>query len=310
MTVWAVIPAFDEAATVESVVRAARSFAPVVVIDDGSRDGTAAAARRAGAEVISHERRQGKGAALWTGIAFARARGARWVATLDADGQHDAADLPRLLAAARAMPEAIVVGSRAGDEHGLSPDRLSAVRVAAFFTSWAIGVRVTDTQCGFRVYPADLFDQVEVRRRGFVFETEVLLAGARGGRRIKEVSIAARPRAQRPSRFRPLRDGVAIGSYLAAPVAKRWAREALAAARGRIVRDDRCGRAALAALATPVALPLLALEACGVRVAGRVLAALVRRIYAVPLAADRVEPSAADVHVDRGGVPVRSILRR
>lgn len=310
MTVWAVIPALDEAATVAFVVRAARSFAPVVVVDDGSRDGTATVARLAGAEVITHERPQGKGAALRTGIAFARMRGARWVATLDADGQHDPADLPRLLAAARAMPDAIVVGSRVDDGHALSPERVSAVRVAAFFTSWATGLEVRDTQCGFRVYPADLLEEVEVRQRGFVFETGVLLAAVRTGRRIEEVPIFARARAARPSRFRPLRDGVAIGACLALPVARRWVRELAAAARGHRLREDHRARAAVAVLATPVALPLLALEACGVPVAGRVLAALVRRVYAVPLAADRAEPRAAGVRVERRSIPVRSVIPR
>jgi glycosyltransferase involved in cell wall biosynthesis len=308
VTVWTVIPALDEAATVALVVRAARSFAPVLVVDDGSRDGTAAVARLAGAEVITHARTRGKGAALRTGFAFARARGARWIATLDADGQHDAADLPRLLATARAMPGAIVVGSRVDDERGLSPERQSAVRVAAFFTSWATGLAMRDTQCGFRVYPADLFAEIEVSHRGFVFETEVLLAAARAGHAIKEVPIVARPRAARPSRFRPLRDGMAIAAYLAGPVAKRWAWQLATAARGDSAGEHGRGRAALAAIATPVALPLLALEACGVRAAGRVLGRLVHSVYAVPLAAGRAGPRAADAHVDRESIAVRSIM--
>lgn len=305
MTVWAVIPALDEAATIASVVGAARAFAPVLVVDDGSRDGTAAVAHAAGAEVIRHERPLGKGAALRTGFAFARARGARWIATLDADCQHDARDLPRLLAAARAMPDAIVVGSRVDDERALSPERLSAVRVAAFFTSWAIGLAVRDSQCGFRVYPADLLQEVPVHRGGFVFETEVLLAAAGHGRRIREVPIAARPRAERRSRFRPLRDGVAIAACLAMPVLRRWRSELAGAMRGRTMPEGARARAAIAVLATPVALPLLALEACGVPAAGHVLAHLVRRVYAAPLAED-----CADPHVSGRSVDARSILSR
>src|ERR671923_1631095 len=112
MTVLIVVPVLDEALTIGRVVAAARAYGPVLVVDDGSRDGSAAAAEAAGAEVLRHPRPLGKAQALFTGVAAARRRGARRIVTLDGDGQHDPAAIPALLAAAEDGERAIVVGNR------------------------------------------------------------------------------------------------------------------------------------------------------------------------------------------------------
>jgi len=106
-----VVPVFDEAATIGRVVRAARAHGAVLVVDDGSRDASAAIARASGAEVVRHPRRLGKGQAIRTGVAAARSRGASVVVTLDGDGQHDPGDLaavraPRGARRVRSWPEA------------------------------------------------------------------------------------------------------------------------------------------------------------------------------------------------------------
>src|SRR5207247_11387519 len=94
----------------------------------------------------------------------------------DGDGQHSPAELGALLDAARTMPRAIVVGVRRGECGGLPPDRLNAMRVAGFFVNWACGLRLDDTQSGFRGYPIGLFVPGRARHGGFVFETEVLFS--------------------------------------------------------------------------------------------------------------------------------------
>jgi len=226
MSVLIVVPVFNEAGTVGEVVAAAQAHGAVLVVDDGSRDGSADVARRAGADVIRHPQRLGKGEAIRTGVAAAQARGASIVVTLDGDGQHSPAELGALLDAARTMPRAIVVGVRRGECGGLPPDRLNAMRVAGFFVNWACGLRLDDTQSGFRAYPIELFDHVQPRHGGFVFETEVLVAGVARGWPVHEVPVTAIPRARQRSRFRPVSDGVAIGGYLAGRVAVRWAIEA------------------------------------------------------------------------------------
>jgi glycosyltransferase involved in cell wall biosynthesis len=207
-------------------VAGARAHAPVLVVDDGSRDASAEIARHAGADVRRHPRRRGKGAAIRTGIEVARARGASIVVTLDGDGQHRPADLGRVLDAARTMPRTIVIGGRLDDADALPPARLNAIRVAGFFMNWACGLSLQDTQSGFRAYPMALFDEIRLHRGGFVFETEVLFAGVARGWRVHEIPIAALPRARQRSRFRPINDGVAIGSYIATRVTARWAVEA------------------------------------------------------------------------------------
>ncbi len=230
MNALVVIPVLDEAATIGRVVREARAHAPVLVVDDGSRDGSAAIARGAGAEVVRHPRRLGKGQAIRTGIAAARSRGVSLVVTLDGDGQHDPRDLGAVLAAARGAPDTIVIGSRLREASLLPPDRLNAIRVAGFFVNWASGLALADTQSGFRAYPLALFDAIRPRRGGFVFETEVLVVAALQGWRVCEVPVTTIPRAARRSRFHPFADGVAIGAYLARRVLARWALEAAAAA--------------------------------------------------------------------------------
>jgi len=222
------IPAYDEAATVGAVVAAARRHGPVLVIDDGSSDATGDEARAAGADVLRHARRLGKAQALRTGIAAARARRVSHLVTLDADGQHDPDDVPALLAARAART--IVVGTRLTDDAGLPAERLDAMRVAGFFASWASGLRLLDTQSGFRVYPIAVFDAVPTRCGGFVFETEILLAAAARGWAVREVPVRARPRGASRSRFRPVGDGVAIGAFVARHALARFGGELLSAA--------------------------------------------------------------------------------
>jgi hypothetical protein len=226
MTILIVVPVFNEAETVGDVVAGARAYGPVLVVDDGSRDGSADVAARAGADVIRHAHRRGKGAAICTGIAAARERSASAVVTLDGDGQHSPADLALVLDAARARRRTIVIGGRLDDPDALPPERLNAIRVAGFFMNWACGLKLYDTQSGFRVYPIELFDDIQVRHGGFVFETEVLVAGAARGWCVHEVPVSALARARQRSRFRPINDGVAIGRYLAGRVLARWTLEA------------------------------------------------------------------------------------
>jgi glycosyltransferase involved in cell wall biosynthesis len=225
---WIVVPAYNEAATLGAVVAGARAFGPVLVVDDGSTDGGAAAARAAGAEVVRHARRLGKGAALRTAIAALRRRGATHALTLDADGQHAPADIAALLEAARARPLALVVGGRLGGarsgQPALPPARRHAVRLAGLLVRAATGLALRDTQSGLRLYPLAVFDETATTRGGFVFETEILVAAAARGFEVLEVPATVIPRAARRSRFRPLADGAAIGAYLAGIAVRAGAR--------------------------------------------------------------------------------------
>jgi glycosyl transferase family 2 len=264
-----IIPAFNEAATIARVVAGALAHGPVIVVDDGSTDATAELARAAGAEAIRHARRLGKGQAIHTGLAAASFRGATSVVTLDGDGQHDPADIPRLLAAAAAQPRALVIGGRLGESGGFVRGRLNAVRVAGFFVNWVTGLHVEDTQSGFRLYPLPLVRELPTRRGGFVFETEVLIAAARARLTVCEVPIRSSARTAQRSRFRPLVDGGLIGAYLAGQGMRRWRvemRETLAsvltAGPAEWWRQPRRRRVAAAAYGTALSPMLLGLALC------------------------------------------------
>jgi glycosyltransferase involved in cell wall biosynthesis len=215
---WAVVPVFDEAPTLGLVVAGLRRHCPVVVVDDGSTDRSAAVAWAAGAtEVVRHGRRRGKGAALRSGFAVALGRGAGAVATVDGDGQHDPEDLPRLARTARAAPDALVLGDRlAGGAGDAIP---VARRLAIHAANWALrGLlpgTVPDSQCGFRIYPAAFLRQALLREDGFVLETEALVHATRAGFRLVSVPVRRLYPPGRRSRFRALADAARIAWYLA-----------------------------------------------------------------------------------------------
>jgi glycosyltransferase involved in cell wall biosynthesis len=206
-----VIPARNEAATIADVAgRAAAVAATVIVVDDGSTDGTHERVARLPVVLLRNERNLGKGASLWRGMQHALALDADGVVTLDGDGQHAPEDVPRLVRVARAHPDDIVIGARLVGRETAPRARRAANRIADFFIGWAAGQPLDDSQSGFRVYPATLLRRLDVKHgpgRGFVFESDALIAAARTGVRVRSVAIAAvYPLNARPSHFRPVVD--------------------------------------------------------------------------------------------------------
>jgi glycosyltransferase involved in cell wall biosynthesis len=214
---WAVVPAFNEAGTIGAVVAGLRRTCPVIVVDDASTDGSGRVARAAGATaVLTHARRAGKGAALRTGFAAALARGAAAVVTLDGDGQHDPADVPRLADAARRAPDAVVLGDRfAAGGDPMPRLRRLAIRAADRALRPLVPERLSDSQCGFRLYPAGFLRAVALREEGFVLETEALVRAVQAGYRLVSVPVRRVYTGGRPSRFRAVADTALIGWYLA-----------------------------------------------------------------------------------------------
>ena len=216
----AVIPAYDEAATIRSVAeRTLAHLAKVIVVDDGSTDGTAERLAGLPVTLIRNPHNLGKAASLWRGIALALAEDAEAVVTLDADGQHRPEDIPRLLEAHRRDPAALVIGARLHNSSAIPSERYYANRFANFWIAWAAGQRMLDSQSGFRVYPASLFFALPARMgrtAGFVFESEVVIEAGRRGTRLEWVPIPAiyEPRG-RPSHFRPIVDVALITRMVA-----------------------------------------------------------------------------------------------
>ena len=214
MQVAVVIPAYQEATTIRDVaVRALGHCATVIVVDDGSTDGTGACLADLPVEVIVHPVNGGKAASLCDGFAAAIAGGADLVVTLDGDGQHRPEDIPRLVAAAEQHPGRLVIGARLRHRAAAPRVRRVANGVADFWLSWAAGHPILDSQSGQRAYPGALLRAVlagAMRRdagAGFTFESEVLIVAARYGFRTVAVPIETLyHRGARPSHFRPVRD--------------------------------------------------------------------------------------------------------
>ena len=200
----ALIPAHDEEPRIGAVVETAIRHLPVIVVDDGSTDGTGAVARAVGATVIDQRPNQGKGAALRTGFRRALDDGAEAILTLDADGQHDPAEIPAFLAAwdaARRQPE-LVIGRR--NFRAMPPlRRLSNVLGGRAF-SWAVGRDIPDNQSGYRLVSRRLAEATLASDEpGFAFEVEQITTCIRLGGSIAWVSIRT-IYAGAPSHIRPV----------------------------------------------------------------------------------------------------------
>lgn len=202
----ALVPALDAARTLGPVVAGAAAVVPaVLVVDDGSRDDTAAVAQAAGATVVRHPHNRGKGAALRTGLEWCRDQGYEVALTLDADGQHPPAELARLLAASDRV-DTLVLGIRNLAAAGAPRANQMSNGFSNWFLSTVLGTRLRDTQCGMRRYPVRATLALGVKEDGFGFETEVLLRAVGAGLAVREVDVRVIYPADRTSHFDARRD--------------------------------------------------------------------------------------------------------
>lgn len=211
--VLAVVPCLNCAATVGNVAASVATHVDaVLVVDDGSADDTSAKARDAGAEVLRHPERLGKGKALQHGLEWARERGFTHVFAVDGDGQHLASEMPALLEASLAEPLAIVLGERSREGHDISPMKLFGNRFANRWVQIASGRWFEDTQSGFRVYPVDATLALGGHARHYGWETEVLIRALRTGMPVVCRTVKAHypPADERVSYYRPWIDTIRI----------------------------------------------------------------------------------------------------
>ncbi len=218
LRVAAVVPAFDAEKTVGSVVEELVRVWPwkhpggsVIVVDDGSSDGTSRAASRAGAHVIRHETNRGKGAALRTGLSHALSLGARAAVTVDADGQHYP-DEALKLANDSSAPDTLILGVRDLSRDGAPKKNRFSNGVSNFFLSYFAGRPLADTQCGLRRYPLPLALELGAVDDGYAFEAECVLRAAKAGVAIREVPVRVfyPPEALRVTHFDSVRDPARI----------------------------------------------------------------------------------------------------
>ena len=219
------IPAYNEGRSIARVVNQAREHADaVLVIDDGSTDDTAARAREAGAEVVTHRRNKGYGGALKTAFEEAHQRGADHLVILDGDGQHDPMDIPRLVAHQRTQNAEIVIGSRfhSDRENTIPFYRRIGLWTVNFMTNLSMGsihpsTRVSDTQCGFRAYNEDAIRSLatdDALGDHMGASTDILYHARRNGFVIDEVGTTVSYDVEHASSHNPLSHGLILVSNI------------------------------------------------------------------------------------------------
>jgi glycosyltransferase involved in cell wall biosynthesis len=199
----ALIPGYQEGPRIAAVVEAASRYLPVIVVDDGSTDDTAARAEAAGATVLIQRPNAGKGAALRAGFRHVLDRGVAAVVTLDADGQHDPAEIPTFLAAYEATGAELIIGRR--DFAAMPPVRRLSNTLGGWVFSAAVGRRVADNQSGYRLIGRRLMTALlDSDEQGFEFEVEMIARAIALDLPVADVRVRTIYGGE-PSHIRPLR---------------------------------------------------------------------------------------------------------
>lgn len=213
--VWIIIPAFNEASIIGDVIADVRSvFGNVVCVDDGSRDGTGDAALRAGAHLVRHPVNLGQGAAIQTGVEYARAQpGATVFATFDADGQHRVKDLIRMIDRLAAEKADLVVGTRFGDPGVVTQTPLLkrvVLRTVAVLSPRGRKLGLTDAHNGLRVFNKKVADDLNITISGMGHASEIIILAYQKHWRVAEEPVEILYTDYSKSKGQPLLNGVNI----------------------------------------------------------------------------------------------------
>jgi glycosyltransferase involved in cell wall biosynthesis len=222
---WCAIPVFNNRDTVRDVALACRrNLSHVVVVDDGSTDADIGALL-GGTDIVvlKHPRNAGKGQAILTALRYVREHEGEFMITVDADGQHDPDDIPKLLDVMAGHPTAIVIGARRMDGPNVPASSRFGMRFSDFWLRVETGVAMRDTQSGFRAYPVAPISALRLAGRHYEFEVEVLAKAAWAGLEIRSVDVGVTyaERGRRVSHFKPFLDNLRISHGHAKLVGRR-----------------------------------------------------------------------------------------
>jgi len=212
MKICALIPAFNEASHIEQVVEGVREHVDsVIVIDDGSSDGTAELARKAGAFCIEQPTNCGKASALRRGFTYAYTLNFTHAITMDGDGQHLPHDIPVLLQVAQETNANLVIGARPFERALMPRARYYSNTIGSRWASALVGREIRDSQSGFRIFRLETLHRTKLRSQRYEFEMEVLIKLGRAGCTIAHAPIhMVYDSGQAQSKMRPVRDTVRI----------------------------------------------------------------------------------------------------
>lgn len=214
MRVVAVVPAYNESQVIGAVVKELRPFVDVViVVDDGSTDGTGVIAASTGIVVLRHFLNRGQGAALQTGITYALESGADFIVTFDADGQHRADDVPRLIEPLLLNRFDVTLGSRflpGATVADMPAVRRLVLKLAAWFDRARTGLRITDTHNGLRAFNRHAANFIRIRQDGMAHASEILDLVGRGKLRYTEIPVRVRYTEYTKGKGQRLRNGFSV----------------------------------------------------------------------------------------------------
>ena len=206
MKICILIPVLNESKSIGSIIEIlkAQGF-DIVVVDDGSTDGSGGIASQKGAVVLRNEHRQGKGASLQKGFDYIASRHYEGVITMDGDGQHDIADIGKFVEMAVRYKTCVITGDRMTSAKGMPLVRYLTNRFMSVLISWACRQSIPDTQCGYRYISCDILRQIHFYSQAYEIETEILMKSSKKGFKIYSVPVKTIYRGEK-SHINPLRD--------------------------------------------------------------------------------------------------------
>lgn len=221
MKICAIIPAFNEAGSILEVIKGVQGFGvEAIVVDDGSSDETSLIAEKQGCDIIRHNTRSGKGLSLKDGFEYALEQRYELVFTIDADGQHDPADIPIFLNRHKQFDSAAIIGNRMKDPKDMPFVRVMTNKFMSYVISKICHQHIPDTQCGYRLFTRKAISCIDIRSRKFEIESEILVKLSRKGLRIDSVPVRS-IYADETSKIRPIRDSFRFIRFLVKTLIKK-----------------------------------------------------------------------------------------
>lgn len=205
------IPTYNNAATLNAVIDEVRHYATdIIVVDDGSTDTTSDILASYGDDIqlITHPQNRGKGTALKNGLQYARQQGFCYAITIDSDGQHYPSDIPLFIDEIEKEPGTLLVGARNLQADNMPGKNTFANKFSNFWFRLETGIKLEDTQSGYRLYPLQKMGSLKYYTARYEFELEAIVFAAWRGIKVKNIPIHVYypPEEERVSHFRPLRD--------------------------------------------------------------------------------------------------------